>query len=122
MTVNYTTYTKGLFLDSLEQRFIPINEDSSKDNLNFSIDKTYNGEYKICSNFQGIQNIIPVLVQFLNTHKATVENVNDYEIICKNENYFIQLGIKNISTGIYYCISDNLLQAINSLKQEKTNV
>lgn len=101
---------------SLEERFIPINDESNKSYPNFDIDNKYPGEWLIKENFAGFNNVTNVISKFLQTHNAKIESVNDYEIICKTENNYIQLGLKNIDYDTYYMIVGPVRQWLESIK------
>lgn len=116
------TYSGGN-TDCLEQRFIPIRDESNKDFPNFDIDKTYPGEWKISENFIGFDNVASLISKNLDTYKATLEVVNDYEIICKSENSYIQMSIRNIDSDLYCMLVGSIRhwldQLLNAHKDSK---
>lgn len=103
--------------DSLEERFIPIKEESTKDYPNFDIDKKYPGEWLIKENVPGFDNVATAIAKFMQVHKAIVISVNDYEIVLKSENNsYIQMSIRNIDSDTYYMITGPLRQWLDSIK------
>lgn len=90
--------------DSIEFRFIPIKEESQKDYPNFEVDKTYPGEYKMQFGVQSFVNVAQEIDKNLNIFKASIELVNDYEVICKKDNEYIQISIRNIDSNTYYAL------------------
>lgn len=90
--------------DSIEFRFIPIKEESQKDYPNFEVDKTYPGEYKMQFGVQSFGNVAQEIDKNLNIFKVSIELVNDYEVICKKDNEYIQISIRNIDSNTYYAL------------------
>ena len=113
----FTGQAYGLNSDSLEERFIPIKEESTKDYPNFDIDKKYPGEWLIQENVPGFNNVANAIARFMQVHKAIVISVNDYEIVLKSENNsYIQMSIRNIDSDTYYMITGPLRQWLDSIK------
>lgn len=106
--------------DSIEFRFIPIREESQKDYPNFEVDKTYPGEYKMQFGVVGFSNVARELDNNLNTFKANIELVNDYEVICKKDNEYLQIGIRHIDSDTYYALVGPIRQWLEWRKNNGT--
>lgn len=104
--------------DSLEERFIPIKEESTKDYPNFDIDKKYPGEWLIKENVPGFDNVATAIAKFMQTFTATLESVNDYEIVFKTSTSYVQMSIKNIDSDTYYMIVGPVRQWLESIKNK----
>lgn len=115
-TYNHKFFEEGLNTDSLEQRFIPIREESNVDYPNFDISKTYPGEWKICDNFPGFNNVQHRVLRFLETHNAKINLVNDYEIICKTNDCYVQVSMRNIDSNLYYTFTAELKAWLEQIK------
>lgn len=117
-TFNHKFFEEGLNTDSLEQRFIPIREESNVDYPNFDIGKTYPGEWKICDNFPGFNNVQNKVLRFLDTHNAKINLVNDYEIICKTNDCYVQVSMRNIDSNLYYTFTAELKAWLEQIKNK----
>lgn len=104
--------------DVIEFRFIPIRDESQKDYPVFDINKTYPGEYSMKFGVQGYPNIPKELDRNLKTFNAKIESINDYEIICKKDKEYLQIGIRNINSDLYQSLVGPLRQW---LEWRKTN-
>lgn len=96
--------TQVINMDIIEFRFIPIDSESEKAYPNFDIDKVYKGEHSMQFHVMDFRNIASEFDKNLKTFNANIEIVNDYEVICKNEKEYIQVGFKNVATDIYYAL------------------